>query len=85
MAKVEIGLSGTRPFTRGPQFLEGPVQVRSGHQFGGHELRTGDHVLKCRSWKVFRLTSRMLLWRVVPAKQRPEVPQVGSQATPMNT
>ena len=25
--------------------------------------QSGDYVLKCRSWKVFRLTSRMLLWR----------------------
>ena len=24
---------------------------------------TGDHAQKCRSWKLFRLTSRMILWR----------------------
>ena len=32
-----ISLEGT-VFARCPQFLEGPVQVRFGHQFGGHEV-----------------------------------------------
>ena len=25
--------------------------------------RTGDHAQKCRNWKLFRLSSRMILWR----------------------
>ena len=29
----------------------------------GHKFRRGDHAQKCRSWKLFRLTSRVLLWR----------------------
>ena len=48
------------------QFLAWPVQASSGCQFGGHEVslhNTGDHAQKCRSWKVSRLTSRMILWR----------------------
>ena len=53
-------------FARCPQFLEEPV---SGQRFvtSLEALRTayqsGDHALKCSSWKVFWLTSRMLLWR----------------------
>ena len=52
-------------FARSPQFLEGPVQVSFGHEFGSHKTayKSGDYVLKCRSWKVFRITSRTLLWR----------------------
>ena len=48
-----------------PSFLRG--QFRSAFVTILEAMRTayesGDHVLKCRSWKVFRLTSRMLLWR----------------------
>ena len=31
---------------------------------------TGDHALKCRIWKVFRLTSRMILWRKQQLERR---------------
>ena len=48
-----------------PSFLRG--QFRSALVTSLEAMRTayesGDCVLKCRSWKVFRLTSRMLLWR----------------------
>ena len=48
-----------------PSFLRG--QFRSALVTSLEAMRTvyqvGDFVSKCRSWKVFRLTSRMLLWR----------------------
>ena len=48
-----------------PSFLRG--QFRSALVTSLEAMRSaygsGDYVLKCRSWKVFRLTSRMLLWR----------------------
>ena len=44
-------------FARCAQFLEGPVPVSVGHQFGCLEdaCQSGDH----RSWKVLRLNKRM--------------------------
>ena len=52
-------------FARCPQFPE--VPVRSALVSSLEAMRTayqsGDHVLKCRSWKVSRLTSRTFLWR----------------------
>ena len=48
-----------------PSFLRG--QFRSALVVSLEAMRsvynTGDHAQKCRSWKVFRLTSRMILWR----------------------
>ena len=47
-----------------PSFLRG--QFRSALVVSLEAMRsaynTGDHAQKCRSWKVFRLTSRMILW-----------------------
>ena len=55
-----------------PSFLRG--QFRSALFTSLEAMRTAyqssDNVLKCRNWEVFRLTSRMLLWRNVDqAKQ----------------
>ena len=49
------------------QFLW-PVQFRSALVVSLEAMRsayyTGDHAQKCRRWKVFKLTSRMILWRI---------------------
>ena len=51
-----------------PNFLRG--QFRSALVTSEGGCNTGDHALKCRIWKVFRLTSRMILWRKQQLERR---------------
>ena len=52
-------------FASSSELLEGPVSeaLVTSLEAMRAAYHSGDHAQKCRSWKLFRLTSRMLLWR----------------------